>query len=229
VKLLRLVPLLAAAALLAGCGGGGSSDNGVADKSAEEIVADAMTAAKSASSVYVHGGTASAGSPIQIDMHLVADEGGEGHLEVNGLSFDMVRVGDTAYFKGDDAFWSQFGGEAVVELMGDRWLEAPADSGDLASFTPLTDIDQLFDAILGDPGSVEKGEETEVDGQPAIAIDDTGEGGTLYVSTEGEPYPLKVEKTGEGGGTISFDDWNEDYELTVPEDSVDISQLQSAG
>ena len=72
-------------------------------------------------------------------MHLVAGEGGEGHLVVNGLSFDIVRIGDTAYFKGDDDFWRQFGGEAAVQLLHDRWLEAPATSGDLASFTPLTD------------------------------------------------------------------------------------------
>jgi hypothetical protein len=225
--MLRLVSLLATAVVLSACGGGsGSSSNGVAEMTADEIVAEALTASKAATSVYVHGGTSSGGDPIEIDMHLVAGEGGEGHLVVNNLSFDMVRIGDQAYFKGDDEFWRQLGGEAAVQLLRDRWLVAPADSGDLATFTPLTDIEQLFDAILTEHGPLEKGEETEVDGEPAIAVEDTSDGGMLYVATEGEPYPLKIEQTGEDAGSIAFDDWNEDYELTAPEDAIDISQLQ---
>ncbi|HEY7537187.1 MAG TPA: hypothetical protein VH721_04310 [Gaiellaceae bacterium] len=226
MKLRRLAPLLVAAALVAGCGGG-ASGNGVADKSADEIVADAGAAAKEATSVYVHGGTTSGSSPIEIDMHLVAGEGGAGHLVANGLSFDVVRIGDKAYFKGDDALWRQLGGEAAVALLHDRWLVAPATSGELASFAPLTDIEQLFDALLGDHGTLEKGDETEIDGNPAIAVEDTAEGGTLYVATTGEPYPLKVEGGSDSPGTISFDDWNEEYELTAPEGAIDIAQLQS--
>jgi hypothetical protein len=221
----RLVALLAGALLLAGCGGG-SSSNGVAEKSAEEIVADATAASKEASSVHVHGSTSSGGQPLEVDVHLVADEGGEGHISANGLSFDMVRIGDTAYFTGGDELWRQFGGEAAVQLLHGRWLQAPSTSGELASFTPLTDIDQLFEGVLGDHGTLTKGEETTVDGKPAIAID-SSKGGTLYVSTEGEPYPLKLENTGDQPGSITFDGWNESYELEAPSDPIDISKLQS--
>jgi hypothetical protein len=225
VKLLRLVPLFLAASLLAACGGG-SSGNGVADMTADEIVAEALEAAKSADSVHVQGGTGGS-DPIELDLYLVAGEGGEGTLTVNGLTFEMVRIGDKAYFKGDDAFWNQFGGNAIAQLMEGKWLVAPADSGDLASFTPLTDMEQLFQEVLGEHGEpLEKGEETEVDGEPAIAVNDTEEGGTLYVATEGEPYPLKVENTGEQGA-ITFTEWNEEHELTAPEDAIDVSQLPS--
>src|SRR3954464_3536028 len=91
-----LLPLLLlAAALLAGCGGGGGggNDNGVADKTADEIVADATTAAKNADSVYVHGSGTNEGQELAIDLHLVADEGGAGHVSVSGLNFDIVRIG----------------------------------------------------------------------------------------------------------------------------------------
>ena len=199
----------------------------MAEKSAEEIIADASAAAKEATSVHVHGAATSSGSPLEIDIHLVRDEGGAGHLVANGLSFDMVRIGDKAYFKGDDEFWRQFGGTAAVVLLHDRWLEAPATSGDLASFAPLTDIDQLFGALLSDHGTLEKGEETKVDDQPAIAVEDKTKGGTLYVATTGKPYPLEVKGGSDSPGTISFSEWDEDYELTAPEDTIDISQLQS--
>src|SRR4051794_22145112 len=170
MKLARIALLLLVAGLLAGCGGGGDSggdDNGVAEKTADEIVTDATAAAKSASSVYVHGSTTSGDEPLQIDVHLVKDKGVAGHLEANGLSFDIVRVGDKAYFKGDDAFWTQFGGAAAATLFKDKWVQAPADSGDLASLTPLTDISQLFDGILGEHGTLEKGDTTDVDGTSA--------------------------------------------------------------
>ncbi len=227
MKVARLVPLLAAVVLLAGCGGSGSSGNGVAEKSADEIVADASAAAHQATSVHVHGASESTGTPLEIDLKLVADEGGEGHLVANGLSFDMVRIGDKAYFKGDDDFWRQFGGDAAVALLRGRWLEAPATSGDLASFAPLTDITQLFDAVLGEHGTLEKGEETTVGGAPAIAVTDTTDGGTLYIATTGEPYPLKVEGASDSPGTILFDEWDEAVELTAPDDTIDITQLQS--
>jgi hypothetical protein len=229
VKLLRLAPLLApllvSVLVLAGCGGGGSSSNGVADKSADEIVADATAAVKEAESVHVQGGTGGDGS-IELDIYLVRDEGGEGTLTANGVSFEMIRIGDKAYFKGDDAFWQQFGGDAAASLMRGRWLVAPANSGDLASFTPLTDIDQLFGELLGNHGEpLEKGDETEVDGEPAIEVNDPSEGGKLYVATEGEPYPVKVEMTGEEGGAITFSEWDEEHELEAPEDPVDVAEL----
>jgi hypothetical protein len=225
----RFLPLLLVmSSLLAGCGGGGGgggSDNGVADKTADEIVADATTAAKNADSVYVHGSGTNEGQELAIDLHLVADQGGAGHIAVSGLSFDVVRIGDTAYFKGDDAFWKQFGGDAAAQLFADKWVKAPA-TGDLASLASLTDTGELFDGILGSHGTLEKGDETDVDGNPAIAVNDTEQDGTLYVSTEDEPYPLKLETGEESEGSILFEDWNEDYDLEAPEGAIDMSQLQ---
>jgi hypothetical protein len=224
----RLLPLLLlATVLLAGCGGGGGggNDNGVADKTADEIVADATTAAKNADTVYIHGSGTNEGQELAIDLHLVADEGGAGHLTVGGLSFDIVRIGDTAYFKGDESFWKQFGGDAAAQLFKDKWVQAPA-TGDFASLAQLTDPGELFDGILGSHGTLEKGDKTDVDGTPAITVEDTEQNGTLYVATEDEPYPLKLETGGDDEGAIVFEDWNEDYSLEAPEDAVDMSQLQ---
>jgi hypothetical protein len=230
VKLPRLVPLLAAAVLLSGCGGGGGgSDNGVADKSADDIVAAALDAAQNADSVYVHGGTTTGNQPIQIDMHLVRGQGGAGHLVANGLSFDLVRIGDKAYFKGDADFWKQFGGATLAQLLADKWVEAPAKTGDLASLTPLTDVGQLFNAILTNHGTLEKGDTTDVNGTSAITVKDTDENGTLYVATEGQPYPLKLEGGGDAAGTMEFENWDESYDLKAPEGALDLEKLKAAG
>jgi hypothetical protein len=224
VKLLRAALLLLTAASLAGCGGGGGG-NGVADKNADQIVADAVAAAKAAQTVHVPG--KASGESLEIDMHLVAGKGGDGHLVVNGLSFDIVRIGDRAYFRGDETFWQQFGGGDVIELLEGRWVEAPADTGDLASLTPLTDLEQFFGGVLEDHGTLAKGDETEIGGVAAIAIEDTTEGGTLYVATEGEPYPLKIDGPDDSPGSIVFDEWNGDHALEAPTDTVDLEKLQS--
>jgi hypothetical protein len=185
-----------------------------------------VTAAKAATSVHVHG-KAGGDDPLEIDIRLVADEGGEGRLVVNGLSFDIVRIGDRAYFRGDEAFWRNFGGGEVVELLEGRWVEAPADSGDLASLTPLTDMDQLFDSILGDHGTISKGDETKVEGAAAIVLEDVDKGGKLYVATEGEPVPLKLEGPTDSPGSIAFDEWNAEHELKAPVNTVDLTKLQN--
>jgi hypothetical protein len=222
MRLASIVATLSVVALLAGCGGSsGPKSNGEAAKTADQIVTDAEAAVQTATAVHVSG---QAGSSLAVNLHLVADKGGEGRMTTNGLTFDIIRIDKFAYFKGDAAFWHQFGGNAAATLFKGRWLKAPADSGRLASLTPLTDIKQLFNSILSSHGTLQVGQETTIDGQPVIAITDTSQGGTLYVATTGKPYPVALRKT--GSGAINFDEWDAPVSLTAPADAVDISQLK---
>jgi hypothetical protein len=227
IAAMRLAPLaatLAVVALLAGCGGSsGTKSNGEASKTADQIVADARAAALAASSVHVSG---SAGTTLVIDLHLVAGKGGEGRMTTNGLTFDIIRIDDSAYFRGGASFWRQFGGNAAATLFKGKWLKAPAASGRLASLTPLTDISKLFTAMLASHGTLTVGKETTIDGQPAIGLVDSSQGGTLYIATTGKPYPLAVRKA--GSGSINFDEWDKPVTLKAPSNSVDFSQLKSA-
>jgi hypothetical protein len=223
---MRLAPIaatLAAVALLAGCGGsGGAKTNGEASKTADQIVADAKAAALAASSVHVSG---SAGSALVINLHLVAGKGGEGRMTANGLAFDIIRIDDSAYFRGDAAFWRQFGGNAAATLSKGKWPKAPAATGRLASLTPLTDISKLFTAMFASHGTLTVGKETTIGGQPAIGIVDSSQGGTLYIATTGKPYPVAIRKS--GSGAINFDEWDKAVPLKAPSSSVDFSQLKS--
>src|SRR5437764_1259053 len=119
----RLAPILLLAALvLAGCGG--SSSNGESKKSASQVVADAKQAALGASSVHVTGAGSDSGRPLKLDLTIGRD-GAKGHVVESGASFDLVRVGDTVYVKGDDAFLKKFGGSAAAALFHNRWLKGP--------------------------------------------------------------------------------------------------------
>jgi hypothetical protein len=227
VKLRYLAVLGAAAVLAAGCGGSsGSKGSGEAAKSIEQIVADSETAAKSATSVHVAGSGVSGGTPLSLDLHLVAGKGGKGHLNVNGLSFDIVRVGPTVYFKGDTRFWGHFGGGFVAELLKGRWLSERVGHGALASFAPLTDIKKLFHAILSTHGKLSKGATIAINGQSAVALVDRSKGGgILYVATPGPPSPLELVSPSDKTGTITFDQWNQPVTLTPPANPVDVSKL----
>ncbi len=106
--------LLALLAALAGCGGSSSSGNGLAQKSPAEILAATKVAADSASSVHVSGSLVSDGTPITLDMDLIAGKGGRGQLSQNGLSFELIQLGGTVYIKGSSGFYSHIGGKAAA-------------------------------------------------------------------------------------------------------------------
>jgi hypothetical protein len=217
-----LAASLLVVALLAGCGSGTKS-NGEASKPGADVVTDAIAAANGATSVHVKGSGTSSGQPLLIDLYLVAGKGGKGRLTISGLTFDIVRIGDTAYFKGDKAFWKNFGGSAMAALIQGRWLKESAVKGQLSSFTPLTDIKRLFNAILASHGNLKNKGEITRNGARVVELDDTTKGGSLFVAATGSPYPLSIAKKGEG--EITFTAWNEPVTMTAPAKSIDASKL----
>jgi hypothetical protein len=233
-SLATLLALVLIAVVLGGCGssssgpssGSSSSGNGIASKPSAEIVALAKIAADSASSVHVSGSIASSGSPITLDLELLAGKGGRGRISESGLSFDLIEVGGTAYISGSPAFYSHFGGPAAAQLFRGKWLKAPTASGSFSTLGSLTNLSQLVDSALASHGTLEKGATTTVNGHQVIAITDASHGGTLYVATTGKPYPIQVRKSGASGGKILFDRWNAPVTLVAPKNAIDLSQLQ---
>jgi hypothetical protein len=218
-------PAAAALVLVAAACGGGSSSNGEAKKPAEQVVADARKAATAATSVHMTGRITDEGKPLTLDLVLVKGRGGKGTMTENGLRFALVRIGDDAYVRGSDAFLRAFGGSAAAaQLLHGRWLKGSATSGALAALTPLTDPEQLFKGALGNHGKLVNRGETELNGQKVVEIDDTTQGGRLYVAAEGGPLPVAL-RGGKGQGRLAFGDWNADATVTAPEGAVDLSQL----
>jgi hypothetical protein len=215
------------AGLLGGCGGGGSSSgNGVAAKNPTEIVAATKAAADAATSAHVSGAIVSNGSPITLNLDL-ASGGGRGQLSLGGLGFELIEAGGTVYIKGSAAFYRHIGGAAAAQLLQGRWLKAPTTTPEFASIASLTDLHRLIDATLANHGTLAKTGTTTVSGQRVVGVTDQTKGGTLYVATTGKPYPIQIAKSGAGGGTVSFDRWNEAVTITPPANAIDITQLRS--
>lgn len=224
-----LLTLAAVSAAVAGCGGS-SSGNGVESKSAAEIVSAAKAAADKAQSVHVSGDVKTGGASLNLDLQLVEGEGAKGKISEGGLSFELIRIGDTAYISGSGSFYERFGGKEAAKLLKDKWLKAPATTGEFATLGSLTDLRQLIDSALGEHGKLKKGSTTTIDGQKVIEVKDVTHGGSLYVATTGKPYPIEIKGGGaKSSGTVSFDKWDEEVKLKAPSESIDITKLKQAG
>ncbi|MGO9892438.1 MAG: hypothetical protein ACLP0L_31705 [Solirubrobacteraceae bacterium] len=225
LRLVSAILAVLAALAIAACGSSGGSSNGVASKSPDQIVAAATNAVSNVNSVHVAGSVPSAGQQISLDLSLVNGKGGKGSMTENGLSFQIVALGQEVYINGSSSFWNKFGGAPAAQLLSGKWLKAPA-TGQLASLATLTNGHKLFGQLLSSHGKLEKGKTTTVLGQQAIGITDTTNGGTLYVATTGKAYPIEIVKTGSDGGHIVFDQFNQPVSLTAPANAIDISQLK---
>jgi hypothetical protein len=220
-----VVPLIAAGALT-GCGGGAATANGVATKPAAEVVADAKAAADAATSVHVSGSLVSNGSPVTLDLDLLAGEGGRGQVSEDGLSFELIHLGETVYLKGSPAFYQHLGGATAAQLLQGRWLKAPATIGSFASLASLTDLRRLVDMAVAINGTPVRVGTTTVGGHTAVGVTNSAKGGTLYVATTGQPYPIALTEAGSSGRLV-LDRWNEPLSLTAPAAAIDVTKLQS--
>jgi hypothetical protein len=221
--------LLIAALLAAGCGSSSPSGNGVEAKSATQILEATKLAASEATSVHIAGSIVSGGKPITLDMELLAGKGGQGKIGQEGFTIDLVETEGSVYINGSAAFYRHVGGTAAAQLLQGRWLKAPANSGELVSLASLTNLSKLIDTALANHGAVAKGAKATIEGQPAIAINDTSKGGTLYVATSGKAFPLEIAKNGKESGKVLLNRWDQKVTLKAPKDAIDISKLQNGG
>src|SRR5437588_12971648 len=90
---------------LAGCGSS-SGGNGIASKSPAQIVAAARSAALSASAVHVSGRIVSGGSPITLDMDLIAPRGRRRRPTDHGPGLGLIQSGGNVFIHGRAAFYT---------------------------------------------------------------------------------------------------------------------------
>jgi hypothetical protein len=213
-----LALLLAAA--LTGCGG--SSGNGIASKSPSEILAASQAAAQGATSVRVAGKNSQ--GPLSLTLNLdLASNGGRGQVSGLGLAYELIRIGNTLYLKGNAAFDARLDSTTGLHVPQGVWLKAPA-SGQLAQLTSFTDLGGELKRLLSSTGPTTKGATTTVNGQKVIELKVSAKlfSGSLFVATTGKPYPIELVKRGRETGQITFSGWNASVSLTPPRNAIAI-------
>lgn len=235
MRLLRVAvgPVLVGALVLSGCGGGsGTKDNGVAALTAKQIVSKSQTAAKAASSVHVKGTVVSQGESVTIDMRLKKGVGAKGTVAVGNSPVEILRIGDAAYLKASKEFWTQVANATVGAKLADKYVKGSTKDATFSSFLSFTDLSSMFDSIFDTSSTgLQKVDGRTIAGRTTIGIKDPDptSGGTLFVATKGQPYPMLIESVSGSTdkGSVAFDAWDEDVTLENPpaDQVLDISNL----
>ncbi len=213
------------AVVLAACGSSSSSSssNGVASKSPQEILSATSKAASTLSSVHIVGTSLATAQPLGMNLTL-SNNGSEGTITESGETLDIRSVGSSLYVKAGAGFWKRFANAAVASLLTDKWLKAPR-TGQFSQLATLTDKQALLTSILANHPNLKKGSETTVNGRPVVGVVDATSGGTLYVATTGQPYPIEITGGGSSAGRLVFNRFNESVTVSAPPGAVDLTSL----
>ncbi|MFE7773861.1 hypothetical protein ACFU5O_08170 [Streptomyces sp. NPDC057445] len=225
------------AAVLTGCGGEDpdAGTNGVGKLEPSAIEEKARTAANGAEAVRLAGTLVSKGGTYKLNMRL-KKSGGIGSVTTKNSTFELLRVGDALYLKADAGFWSHGDSDgdgtseppgkedgSAADKLDDMYVKVPDDDPSYKQLRGFTEMDVLLDGLLGLHGKLSKGDRDEVGGVRTVKVlGGEGGGGTLDVSLEGKPYPLRFARAG-GAGVLTLAEWNTDFALKAPtkEETVD--------
>ncbi|MFF7855557.1 hypothetical protein [Streptomyces sp. NPDC007904] len=198
--------------------------NGVGRLSAEQIQSRTQKAAGSVDTVRLHGTVVSSDRTYTLDMRLKA-EGGIGSVTAKGETFRLLRVDDELFLKAGAEFWGHEEGQegqengesdAAAGKLAEKYVKVPQGDPSYKKFIGFTNKDVLLGGLLTLHGKLATDGHHEQAGVRTIRITgDEGSGGTLDVSLEGTPYPLRLVRAGKAG-TLTFSAWGADFPLEKP-------------
>jgi hypothetical protein len=236
-KLPAVLVSVVAASLLVGCGGSdnesaGPQSNGVAQLEPDQILEKSKAAAKAASSVHLKGSVndsegATSDSGTAVDLRYNRDAGTVGTLTENGQSFQLVLVGHDVFLKASGETWTALtGDDRAGDLLGDRWVKIPPQAPGFEAVATLATFNRFIEKALTPGGALTKTAIKTVRGLNVVGVVEKANNETLYIATEGEPYPVQVQSD-TGQGALDFLEWNQpvDGQAPQPDQVVDLSKL----
>jgi hypothetical protein len=220
--------LLAAAALAVSTSGTAWASGNLGSKSAGQITSASIKAGKSAKSVTIKGSVADSGQTISLNITDLANGNGAGSITIGGQTIQLVKLGNSSYFKADTAFWQKNGGSGAAQLLANRWVKSPTSGSDSigSSFNQFLSIKGFLSSLSSSTGTLSKGGTSTVNGHKVYVIN-SSEGGSLYIAAIGKPYPVKITSTGSSSGTITLTNWNKHVTITAPAGAIDMNKLGS--
>ncbi|WP_369376562.1 hypothetical protein [Streptomyces sp. cg36] len=196
--------------------------NGVGKLSAADIEGKARTAADGADAVHLSGTLVSKGGSYRIDMRL-KENGATGTVTSKDTTFGLLRVGDELYLKAGAAFWTHRDDKgsgadsAAAGKLDDKYVKVPSGDPSYQELRGFTDKSALLKGMLALQGDLSKSGRSKVGEVRTVRVKagEDGEGGTLDVSLQGTPYPLRFERAG-GAGVLELGEWNQGFALNPP-------------
>lgn len=237
----RVAAGAAAVALTVTGGAVAQADDDIASLGAEQIADRSRDALLQVSSLHLSARGSLDGSGDRMSVDLTLDRAGNcaGGVDMGeDGSVEIVKRADDVWLKPDKAFWEThvpIGGATFDAILDGRYMKAKADDARLLTVTEVCDLDTFRELITdnrdaAERGTLTKGRETEVDGAPVIPVTRTQgeERLTVYVATEGEPYPVRITVQGaEEEGTVDFSGFDRPVPAETPaaSETVDVTAL----
>ncbi|MFD7322506.1 hypothetical protein ACFV9D_15675 [Streptomyces sp. NPDC059875] len=105
----------------------------------------------------------------------------------------------------------------AADKLDDKYVKVPQDDPSYKQLRGFTDMGLLLDGLLGLHGEVVKGDRDKIGGLRTVKVKggEDGEGGTLDVSLDGTPFPLRFARGG-GAGVVVLSEWDKDFPLEEP-------------
>ncbi|MFE5491706.1 hypothetical protein ACFQ7Z_17415 [Streptomyces virginiae] len=224
----------------AGTGAALADDNGMADKSAQAVADASRKAMSEVTSMRMVAKVTEGAGTTALDIRF--DEAGNcvGSVTPPGGSGKaaVIKRGNDVWMKLDDKLLrAQVPGAAAedaIALINGRYLHGTTDNILLRDFAQFCDLDYFKREFSSKPANEQltKGSTTTVDGRPAITVTGKrgGDTGTYEVSTQDEPYLLRIRGAKASGERVeaTFSDFDEPVrpKPPAPADSVDLSKLR---
>jgi hypothetical protein len=190
-------------------------------------LAKVSSAAGTQSSVRVAGSVVESGRKLSINVQAGLNSG-QGVLRIGKGRVLLRLVNGTLYFNGDLKGLTGLGVKrASAKGAAGKWIGGQASTSPLSAFVSFTD---LVSSILRPNGRIVAGRSKTINGVKTFALVNKAKkgGGTLYITTTGDPLPVQVvnPKTRE---TLTFSDWSAPLSVAAPPKAVTVPAPTQSG
>jgi hypothetical protein len=235
-RVLGITALGAAAALtLSSCG------NSV--PALEEVWPEVNESIQNAQSVAIEGNVTQGGEDMAVNIAgQIDDSSYSGSVSMGEAHMDVIGDAENTYIKPNEAFFEQMGGAPLQELVGDKWLELPAEEGgftmstfwssfseDIPAADEFGDSEYTREAVDHNGEEVYKYSGTSTENGEPVAIYITKENQLVRVEVQQGKDDSSAESTDEasaspeaspasdtGTGTVDFSDWDAVEPVEMP-------------
>lgn len=200
---------------------------------ATALAAKAIANTRAASSVQVAGqdisGSAAKGEAVSFGLLLVKNQGCSGTISVSKTqTFKIVQTGGYVWLMPSAAFYESLHlSKQAMALVANKYIKVKAGDKRMGSITRVCTFSGLFSSLPKPSGLNFTAVPVTYQGAPAYQITRSGKTGIATVSNTATPLLLKISAPQEGGGAITFGDYNSAKTITAPSaaESIDGSQL----
>ncbi|MCX2183563.1 hypothetical protein KV205_23985 [Streptomyces sp. SKN60] len=152
-------------------------------------------------------------------LYLKADAGFWEHEDgAGGSAAPSGAAGSDGSGSGSGESGSDDAGSEAADTLGDKYVKVPEGDPSYKQLRGFTDMNLLLDGLIGLHGDLVKGDHDTIGGTRTINVrgGEDAMGGSLDVSLEGVPYPLRFARGG-GAGVVILSEWDKDFPLAEPE------------